>query len=125
MKILRKNLNFEARGWLTFVCNRLDPTSHDQTIPLPRAVLIASIMAGFPINVGNVMYRVITSMGVDSDRNFPYPNTFTIYFQDAKVKKKPYDVKVRLVSPFSWFSIQGPDNPKDKKHKASTSAPTG
>ena len=28
-KILRKDLNFEARGWLTFVCNRLDPSSHD------------------------------------------------------------------------------------------------
>lgn len=64
-------------------------------------------------------------MGFDSDRNYPFPNTLTMYFQDLKVKKKSYDVKVRLVAPFSWFSIQGPENPKDKKYKPLTSTPTG
>ncbi|XP_075110883.1 uncharacterized protein LOC142181618 [Nicotiana tabacum] len=125
-KILRKDLNFEMRGWLTFVKNGLDPSSHDQTIPIARAVLIASIMAGFPINVWNVMYSVITSIGIDTDRNYPYPNTLTMYFEDEKVKKYPFNVGVSPVSPFSWFNIQGSDNPKgDKKGKASTSAPTG
>lgn len=105
VKILRKNLNFEARWWLTFVCNRLDPTSHDLTIPLPRVVMIASIMVGFPINMGNLMYREITSMGIDSVWNYPYPNTLTMYVRDLEVKKKSYYVKVCPVSPFSWFSI--------------------
>nr|XP_016460565.1 PREDICTED: mucin-7-like [Nicotiana tabacum] len=50
VKILRRTLNFEAMGWETFVCSRLGPTTHDQTLPLHRAVLVASIMAGLKGN---------------------------------------------------------------------------
>lgn len=59
VKILMRTLNFEAKGWETFVCNRLDPTTHDNSLPIHRAILVASIMAGYPINIGNVMSRVI------------------------------------------------------------------
>lgn len=32
-KIFRNTLNFEAKGWLTFVCSRLDPSTHDHSAP--------------------------------------------------------------------------------------------
>jgi len=125
VKILRRTLNFEARGWEMFVCSRLDPTSHDQTLPLHRAVLVASIMAGYPINVGNVMSRIISLVGTETDRNYPFPNTLTMYFRDLKVEKRRFDIKVKATAPFSWYSLSGPDNPKDKSYKAPASAPTG
>ncbi|XP_075075744.1 uncharacterized protein LOC142162809 [Nicotiana tabacum] len=124
-KIHRRTFNFEARAWLTFVCSRLDPTTHDQTIPLVRAILVASIMARYLINVGNVMSRVIFAVGVEYDRNYPFPSTFTMYFRDLKVEKRPFDIKVKPVAPFSWYSLKGSDNPKDKNYKPPASAPTG
>ncbi|XP_019241846.1 PREDICTED: uncharacterized protein LOC109221868 [Nicotiana attenuata] len=42
----------------------------------------------------------------------------------AGVEKKPYDVKAKPVAPFSWNSLRGPDNPKDKNYKPPASAPT-
>ncbi|WP_407057650.1 hypothetical protein, partial [Enterobacter hormaechei] len=53
-------MNFEAKGWETFVCSRINPTTHDNSLPISRAILVVSIMAGYPINIGNVMSRVIT-----------------------------------------------------------------
>ncbi|XP_019223572.1 PREDICTED: neural Wiskott-Aldrich syndrome protein-like [Nicotiana attenuata] len=49
-----------------------------------------------------------------------------MYFRDLKVEKKWYDVKAKPVAPFSWYSLRGPDNPKDKTYKppAPTSAST-
>lgn len=124
-KILQRTFNFEARGWLTFVCSWLDPITHDQTIPLARVVLVASIMARYPINMGNVMSRVISAVGVEHDQNYPFPSTLTIYFRDLEVEKRPFDAKVKPVAPFSWYSLKGSDNPKDKNYKLPVSAPTG
>jgi len=84
---------------------------HDNSLPLHREVLVASIMAGYPINVGNVMSRIITIVGAENDRNFPFPSFLTMYFRDLKVEKRPFDVKFKAKAPFSWYNMQGDDNP--------------
>ena len=101
IKILRRSLNFEARGWETFVCSRLDPTTHGNTLPLHRALLVASIMAGYPINMVNVMSQIITIVGVEHDQNYPFPSFLTKYFRDLEVDTSPYDIKVKATAPFS------------------------
>ncbi|XP_075089086.1 uncharacterized protein LOC142170718 [Nicotiana tabacum] len=125
VKILRHSLNFDARGWETFVCSRLDPTTHDNSLPLHRTVLVASIMAGYPINVGNMMSRIITIVGAEHDRNYTFPSFLTMYFRDLKMEKRPFDIKVKVKAPFSWYSMQGDDNPKSKNFKATVTSPTG
>ena len=75
-------------------------------------------MVGYPINVGNVMSRIISAVGVEHDRNYPFPNTLTMYFRDLEVEKRPFDVKVKPVAPFSWYSLKGLDNPKEKLQAA-------
>nr|XP_016493968.1 PREDICTED: uncharacterized protein LOC107813241 [Nicotiana tabacum] len=86
----------------------------------------ASIMEGFPLNVGNIMSRVISTVGQETQTNYPFPNTFSLYFKELKVKKKKYDVKVPSVAPYSWYSQLGPENPKrGKKNVASTSTAPG
>nr|XP_009786220.1 PREDICTED: predicted GPI-anchored protein 58 [Nicotiana sylvestris] len=42
----------------------------------------------------------------------------------AQVDKRPYNIKVKGTSPFSWYSVKGNDNPKDKNYKAPASAST-
>ncbi|XP_070040290.1 uncharacterized protein [Nicotiana tomentosiformis] len=49
-----------------------------------------------------------------SEKSYPYPNTLTYYFNDAKVEPRPYDTKVKAKKPFSWYHLQGADNPKLK-----------
>lgn len=63
---------------------------------------MASIMAGYPINMGNVMSRIITIVGAEQDRNYAFPSFLTEYFRDLKVDKRPYDIKVKAKAPFSW-----------------------
>lgn len=75
-KILRNTVNFEIKGWLTFVCSRLDPSTHDHTIPIDRAILVASIMAGFPLNVGNIISRVISTVGQETNTTIPSRTLF-------------------------------------------------
>lgn len=83
-------------------------------------------MVGFPLNVGNIMSRVIYQVGNETKTNFPFPNTLSLYFRELKVKKKRYDVTVPPVAPYSWYDQLGPDNPKKgKKTPASTSSAPG
>lgn len=48
-------LTFEANGWQTIVYSKLDPSQNQTFISIPRAILVASIMVGYPTNVGAVM----------------------------------------------------------------------
>nr|XP_009777419.1 PREDICTED: uncharacterized protein LOC104226991 [Nicotiana sylvestris] len=111
VKILRRTLNFEAKGWETFVYSRLDPTTHDNSLPIHRAILVASIMAGYPINIENVMSRVITRVVNEGDRSYAFPNFLTMYLEDLDVEKRKFDMKVKAKAPFSWYNLQG-DDPK-------------
>nr|XP_016506311.1 PREDICTED: uncharacterized protein LOC107824100 [Nicotiana tabacum]XP_016506312.1 PREDICTED: uncharacterized protein LOC107824100 [Nicotiana tabacum]XP_016506313.1 PREDICTED: uncharacterized protein LOC107824100 [Nicotiana tabacum] len=125
VKILRRSLNFEAKGWETFVCADWTPLPHENSLPLHRTVLVASIMVGYPINVGNVMSRVITQVVSEGDRNYPFPSFLTMYFTDLKVEKRNFDIKVKAKAPFSWYIMQVDDNPKSKNYKGTTTAATG
>ncbi|XP_019257855.1 PREDICTED: PERQ amino acid-rich with GYF domain-containing protein 2-like [Nicotiana attenuata] len=82
-------------------------------------------MAGYPINVGNVMSRIITIVGSEHDRNYPFPNFLTMYFRDLKFEKRPFDITVKAKAPFFWYSMHGDDNPKSKNFKGTTTASTG
>lgn len=45
--ILCHTLSFEAKGWQTFVCTRLDPCLNEKNLPLARAVLVTFIMVEY------------------------------------------------------------------------------
>lgn len=102
VQILRKTLNLEVKGWVTFVCSGLDPTTHENSLPVSGAILGASIMAGYLINIENVMSRVIRRVVNEGDRSYPFPNFLTVYFEGRDVEKRKFDVKVKPKMPFSW-----------------------
>lgn len=60
MPILWNTLSFEAKGWQSFVCSRLDPFLNVNNLPIPRGLMMASIMDGYPINVGTLMLANIS-----------------------------------------------------------------
>nr|XP_009761943.1 PREDICTED: uncharacterized protein LOC104214048 [Nicotiana sylvestris] len=71
--IQKNTLNFEAKGWQTFVYSRLDLCQNVTYLPNLQAVLVASIMAGYPINVGVVMsanISMIARQRLRSDGNW-------------------------------------------------------
>lgn len=125
VQILRKTLNFKAKGWETFVCSKLDPTTHENSLPVSRAILVASIMTGYLINIWNVMSRVITRVVNEGYRSYPFPNFLTMYFEDQDVEKRKFDVKVKLKMPVSWYSLKADDNPKAKDPKGKPTTFTG
>nr|XP_009615097.1 uncharacterized protein LOC104107887 [Nicotiana tomentosiformis]XP_033514991.1 uncharacterized protein LOC104107887 [Nicotiana tomentosiformis]XP_033514992.1 uncharacterized protein LOC104107887 [Nicotiana tomentosiformis]XP_033514993.1 uncharacterized protein LOC104107887 [Nicotiana tomentosiformis] len=120
VSIARNTLSFEAKGWCTFVCSRLDPCHHDSNIPLSREILIASIIAGYLINVGNLMAQNISKETGKEERSYPYPNFITLYLENQGVEGRHFDTKVKPKRPLSWYNLQGADNPKSKG-KATTS----
>lgn len=61
---------------------------------------MAYIIVEYLINVGNVMSRIITIVGVEHDQNYPFPSFLTMYFRDMEVDKRPYDIKVKAVAHF-------------------------
>jgi len=92
-----------------------DPTTHNNSLPVSRAILVASTMAGYPINIENVMSRVIKRVVNEVYRSYPFPNFLTMYFEDQDGEKRKFDVKVKPKMPFSWYSLKGDDNPKTKR----------
>ncbi|XP_070035896.1 adhesin AWP1-like [Nicotiana tomentosiformis] len=117
--IARDTLNFEANGWQTFVCSRIDLSQNENNLP-PRAVLVASIIAVYPINVGAIMSANISVVVRKGESSYPYPNTLTEYITDSKVEPRSFDTKVRAKKPFLWYSLQGPGNPKFKGKATAT-----
>ncbi|XP_070034940.1 flocculation protein FLO11-like [Nicotiana tomentosiformis] len=120
--ILRSTLSFESKGWQTFVCNRLDPCQNENNLPIPRAILVASIIAGYSINVGDLMSANIFLVAQQSNTSYPYPSTTTEYLTDAKVEPMTFDTKVKPTGPFEWYKLQDPRNPKRSAQPSTTTS---
>jgi len=46
-----------------------------------------------------------------------------MYFRDLKVEKRSFDIKVKVKALFSWYNMQGDNNPKSKNFKGTATAP--
>nr|XP_018633194.1 uncharacterized protein LOC108948496 isoform X1 [Nicotiana tomentosiformis] len=103
-------------------CIRLDPSQNKTNLPIPRAVPVTSIMAGYPINMGVMMSANISVIARQGDSSYPYPNTITEYLIDAMVKPRCYDTKVRPKKPFTWYSLMDANNPKKKVQPPTTAS---
>lgn len=65
-----------------FVCSRLDLSIHDHSVPIARAVLVASVMVD--LNVGNIISKVIYAVGYEINTNYPFTNSLSMYFSDLR-----------------------------------------
>lgn len=83
---------------------------------------MASIMAGYPINMGGVISANISLVAHQTNMAYPYPSTITEYFTNAKVEPRTFDIKVKSKKPFEWHSLMDLTNPKKS---ASPSTTTG
>ncbi|XP_019240122.1 PREDICTED: putative uncharacterized protein DDB_G0290521 [Nicotiana attenuata] len=57
-------------------------------------------MAGYPINVGNIMSRMITRVVNENDRSYMFPNFLTMYFEDQDAEGRRLDLEVKPKCPF-------------------------
>lgn len=75
---------------------------------------MASIMVGYPINMGALMSANTTLVAQQENTSFSYPSTITEYLTNAKVESMPYDTKVKPTGSFDLYKLQDPRNPKSK-----------
>lgn len=54
---------------------------------------MASIIVGYPINVGSRMFTKLSLMAQQENTSYPYLSTIIEYLVDAKVETSPYDIK--------------------------------
>lgn len=58
-KIQKKDLTQEGWYWLDLFCSRIQQTKNETDISIEKAILIASIMSGFKIYVGKLIFPKI------------------------------------------------------------------
>lgn len=104
------------------MCSRLDPCQIENNLVVPHAVLVAFIMAVYPINVGALMSAIIFLVVQQTNMTYPYSSTITKNLIYEKVETKPIDTKVKPKKPFQWYSLQDLTNPTKS---ALPSTPTG
>lgn len=97
------------------MCTRLDTCLDENHLPLERAVLVAWIMVRYPISVGALLSANKSLVAQQENTSYPYPSTITEYLVDAKVKERPYNIKIKRIGPFDLYSLKDPKNPKNKK----------
>lgn len=72
---------------------------------------MASIMAGYPLNVGALMLANMTLVAQQENTSFPYPNTIMEYLTDAMVESRPLETKIKPTCPFDPYKLQDPRTP--------------
>ncbi|XP_059283778.1 uncharacterized protein LOC132037300 isoform X2 [Lycium ferocissimum] len=82
-KIIKKDLNVEAKYWLNFVSCRLQPSKNETDIQTEKAILIASIMSGYPVNMGLIIFREIGDRARRERTSLPFPCLITALCKEA------------------------------------------
>ncbi|KAM3217714.1 putative protein isoform X1 [Capsicum annuum] len=71
--ITKASLNFAAKFWWAIVRSRLGSTSGDNRLTPDRAVLVASIMAGYNINIPRYIVEEIRERALQVTTSIPFP----------------------------------------------------
>ncbi|MCD9638127.1 hypothetical protein HAX54_021861 [Datura stramonium] len=98
--------------------NILTPSKNDNEVPLARAILIACIMVGIHINVGDIIATGIRDRAWQGHTSLPFLVLITNICQDAGVPE------IERIDEYIWANqvlditkIQDGMNPKFKKRK--------
>lgn len=76
-KIQKKDLTAGGQYWLSFVCTHLQPSKNETDISIEKAILIASIMSGFKVDVGKIIFHEIGIHANQEQTSLPFPCLIT------------------------------------------------
>ncbi|KAJ8548939.1 hypothetical protein K7X08_030905 [Anisodus acutangulus] len=118
--IKHQDFSYEAKAWLSFICSRLILSGNEQKIHIQRAILVASLMERFPIDVGRTIVMEILPREVSQkDTSYLFPITLTRLMMDNHVPKlSKFDKLTTPKKVIDIFRSQDDDNPALRKRKA-------
>ncbi|MCD7459611.1 hypothetical protein HAX54_041456 [Datura stramonium] len=118
--IYKSDLNIQAKQWLGFVCSKLTPSKNDNEVSLGRVILVACIMTGLHINVGDIIVMEIRDRARQAYTSLPFLVLITSICRDTSVQE------IERIDEYVWVNhvlnitkIQDEMSPKLKKRKRS------
>ncbi|KAK4707234.1 hypothetical protein R3W88_033206 [Solanum pinnatisectum] len=71
--IPKASLSFPAKVWWAVVRAQLRPTGNDNTLSPSLALLVACLMAGYPVNVVRIIATEMRERALNERVGFPFP----------------------------------------------------
>ncbi|MCD9642241.1 hypothetical protein HAX54_028932 [Datura stramonium] len=84
-RIVKSTLIFAAKFWWAVVWLRLFPIGGDNTLAEYRAVLAATLVLGFPLNMGAIIIEEINCRAMKLSTSLPFPCLITRLYREAHV----------------------------------------
>ncbi|MCD7448188.1 hypothetical protein HAX54_039144 [Datura stramonium] len=84
-RIVKSTLAFATKFWWEVVRLRLFPTGGDNTLAEDRAILVASLVLGFPFNMGDIITEDMNYRVVKLSTSLPFPCLITRLCREAHV----------------------------------------
>lgn len=75
--IHKESINIKEKSWLSFINSHLCLSQNNTLVGLPKEILIAFIMDGLPLNVGEIMFGHVTDKEWQITRSKPFPCMIT------------------------------------------------
>lgn len=104
--ITSKEFTVEAKIWLAIICSRVSLVSNVWNVPILRALMVACILNGTPLNVGEIFVNELKEYRRLNGTSLLFPSLITELCQLAGVKEDPED---------NWVEPGKPINPLKKR----------
>ncbi|KAK8614705.1 hypothetical protein V6N13_068500 [Hibiscus sabdariffa] len=89
--VSRLSLRPKAKLWNTFVKRNLMPTSHNQTVDRTRLLLIHTILAGYRINIGEILAKELAAACANDKGILAFPCLISTLRRREAVPTSPGD----------------------------------
>ncbi|GMN64845.1 hypothetical protein TIFTF001_033912 [Ficus carica] len=77
LTIPRANLTPQCKVWYHFLKTRLMPSTHIQTVSKDRVLLLDSIISGWPIDVGKIIFQGLGACAANKCGSLWFPSLIT------------------------------------------------
>lgn len=121
LKVTSTDFTAEARIWLSIICTRVMPSSNEST--LEKARLIAALIDGFKVNVGEIIVGEIEEVVKERTRSLFFPSLIHRLCKNAGVEKRAGDKFITPEPPVYPLLKKGPGGAIQAK-KRKTSEPS-
>ena len=99
--LLKAEFKPAAKAWASFVVNTLEGTSCSSKIPLPRVHIIAAIMDGAPINVGELISNNIADFATSNKKAIPHISLINWLCEEAECDLFVNDLGALVMKPIT------------------------
>jgi len=93
--------------WLYIIASRVSPCEKVYDVPYARALIIACILYGIPVNVGHYIVRELKEYVLQGGTSLIFPSLITELCRRAQVKKWDGDHLIMTYKPLHPLRVTG------------------